>query len=519
MERYEVGKVYDLGKGCTLEYFGHEPDKRNVQLLRRFSSAKSVKELQALGLERQQQPLPEGFHYAYVITEPDRSGWKRGVARPGLDKALELLLAREADGTVVVDFARLTRRQWVLERWLEECYLDRPQLDFIVVEDRTINLSTPEGIKAARAAVTAAENYASFVSQTQKRRLKQRKAQGLALNNTRAFGWDRDGNGHEVPRPKEQARLVEAIAEALKPDGNMSALVRRWEAEGVRTTEGNVFTATNVGRMIRSPRMAGYAVHRCKGTCCGQDKRPEVQLVAVNDEGEAIVAQHAEHGIVMDDPYLVELARVHHDGLGVREAVLRVYGARSRSHVSTKRRYALSGVFVCEECNKGFCGGPRKNGGFWYGCPKCGRKIDGPLADKAVSALILAAYRLAGPVATPEADPWPRQDERDLLDAAKRQAEADKRAKVITPAAFYATLRDLNMDLAELEADEAAWLKAHPRPLPVGVDILTDADELEGDELRAQALRYWTAIEVGPALVPRKFDADRLKPVPRKVAH
>jgi DNA invertase Pin-like site-specific DNA recombinase/ribosomal protein L37AE/L43A len=519
MSGYEVDKVYDLGKGCTLEYFGHESGLKNQLLLRRFSSAKTSDELQALGLERQQQPLPKNMHYAYVITEPDRSGWKRGVARPGLDKALELLIAREADGAVVVDFARLTRRHWVLERWLEECYLDRPQLDFIVVENRRINLSTREGIEAARAAVDQAENYAAYISQAQRRRLKQRKAQGLSLNMSRAFGWERDGNGYERPVPAEQARLVDAIAEALRPDGNMSALVRRWEAEGVRTTEGNPFTATNVGRMIRSPRVAGYAVHRCKGTCCGEDLRPEVQMIATDDDGNPIVAQHAEHGIAMADPYLVELARVHHDGLGVREAVLAVYGARSRSHVSTKRKYALSGVFVCEDCHKGFCGGPRKTKGFWYGCPKCGRKVDGPQADKAVSALILAAYRLAGPVATPEADPWPRQDERDALEAAKRQAEADKRAKVITPAAFYATLRDLNMDLAELEADEASWLKSHPRPLPVGVDILTDADELEGDELRAQALRYWTAIEVGPALVPRKFDADRLKPVPRKVAH
>ena len=96
----------------------------------------------------------------------------------------------------------------------------------------------------------------------------------------RPFGYRPD---HVTPDPSEAAAITWA-ADALLGGGTVSAVMREWDARGLRTPQtGKPFTRQSVTTILRNPRLAGLNAYRGEITGPGdwQPVLPEATWRAV----------------------------------------------------------------------------------------------------------------------------------------------------------------------------------------------------------------------------------------------
>jgi DNA invertase Pin-like site-specific DNA recombinase len=173
-----------------------------------------------------------GWTFVGGVREPEPANGK-GLARSGLNHALERLKNGEADCLVVTELARLTRSAAELGEILDR--LGRTALRLVVL-DLGLDTGTDGGQVAARALTT--------VAGWEHRRLAERTKHGLAAARARGAPGrpavrDRPELVEQITTMRNSGMTLQAIADALNAQGQPT--VRggtRWRPSSVQTALG-----------------------------------------------------------------------------------------------------------------------------------------------------------------------------------------------------------------------------------------------------------------------------------------
>jgi site-specific DNA recombinase len=417
----------------------------------------------------------KGWQTVFVGRDDDISASKFSTKpRPDYERLVTAVEAGEIEVIICTEMPRLYRR---LEELLELIRMaPRTRLRAIwTTDDMGYNLSTPEGIHAAVAAV----NNAMLESAKLSKRIKRKKAaharQGMTSGGPRPYGYEgpiRDKYGNIINQerigvefvPAEVAILVEAKDRYLTGE-TIRDIVRDYYRRGLRGTAGQPWRVENFQRLLFHKR---YVI-------CGQ---------------------HIE-GVCADDCELPHGIRVHNGaeypavwpGIFTREEWDRM-DARCRARAQrwpgrgrqVGRKYLLTGLVFCGQCGAYMVGARRQlEDGSWqrrYRCKKydnygqivgCGRIFRGadPLETWITEAVL---YRFSSPeviraLAEPE-----EEDRTDELVAAYQEAKdnldqmvADYASRLLTREQFA---RAKGIAEGEVEAARDALAKYQSRKVP-----------------------------------------------------
>jgi DNA invertase Pin-like site-specific DNA recombinase len=188
-------------------------------------------------------------------TDNDVSAYQPKATRPDFERMLGDLEAGTIQGIVVYDLDRLARKPSDLERIID-LYDQRPLVFATVQQD--IDLSTPDGRTMARVLVAFANKSSMDTARRMARKKLELATSGLGFSNYRPFGWNEDRITLNVP---EAELLREAVGDVLRGTA-LAVICDRWNAQGWRTIRGNEWGTHIIRRVLRAPRMAGFAVYQ-----------------------------------------------------------------------------------------------------------------------------------------------------------------------------------------------------------------------------------------------------------------
>lgn len=202
-----------------------------------------------------------------VLKDKSKSAWKRGVARPDWDRAMDRLRTGASQGVWIWYIDRFVRQP----RDLEEL-IDHAARGAVVLSGGSkYDLSDPDDRHYLRGQVAAACKESDRIS------ARVRRANDDAANDRlpiragrRSFGYERDGETVRLVEARI-ARECDARASAGEPQRAIAADLNR---RGVLTareadlaerglpSEGTLWSGAAVRDMLLNPRLAGLRVHR-----------------------------------------------------------------------------------------------------------------------------------------------------------------------------------------------------------------------------------------------------------------
>lgn len=251
----------------------------------------------------------------YTDNDTSAVGPKR--KRPAWDQMLTDIEAGVIQALVCWDLDRLYREPSDLEKLIP--LADQMRIPMATVTG-DVDLSTDNGRLFARIKGAVAKAETERRSTRQKRKYLQLAEAGDPWSSKRPFGYQRDG---ELV-PEEAAVLREAYQMVLSGQTNLSSICRDWDARGITTTGGGMWTHPTLLRgILVNPRYAGLRTYH--GDIIGEGKW---EPVVERDVWQAVVD-------ILTSPE----RRAGHGG---------------------GRKYLLSGIALC-----GYCvaqGGPRTIG-------------------------------------------------------------------------------------------------------------------------------------------------------------
>lgn len=187
-----------------------------------------------------------------MYTDDGFSGSK-DIERPALERLLVALDAGEHDTIVVKSVDRLGRR---LKGFIE--LADRAR---IVTVEGGIDTGTPTGRMMLSLLSTFAEFEAAQIGQRQAVSQAYRRQNGLAVG-APPFGYTHavvDGNNVRVVVDEEAKYVIDAFERLL--DGDSIRSIADWlNGEGVKTRQGNQWSAATTSQMLANPTYAGYRI-------------------------------------------------------------------------------------------------------------------------------------------------------------------------------------------------------------------------------------------------------------------
>jgi DNA invertase Pin-like site-specific DNA recombinase len=434
-----------------------------------------------------------GWEVIETFREPDVTASSEDVWRPEFERMSQRVLDGAAEVVVcwALDrlFRRLTEAVSMLDAW-------RKAGGAVVVVSQGIDTTTEYG-EVLYALFAALAQVEARTRQDRSLRFHQRRAEmGLPIGGgTRPFGFEPDGETH---RDSEAQLIREAVASLLQ-GGSLRAIVRDWNARGIKTPgskrapSGNPWSKTSVRRLLLSPRIAGLRQHRREGVTYGASWSP----------------------IISEEDHLRLRARFS----GTREV--------------TGRRYLLTGgLAVCGLCGARLVARPKGDGRRCYVCATdgggCGkiRCLALPL-EEAVAQIADAIHRDRA-----LERPAPRRDEgkevRSELEADTGSLEELARERFVTRSLTNAEFKAAREPLVQrIEAAQARLATIERgsarRQLFETLDEVEvppweqkDPDATEVDAWRAWIAEVVDRVTVGPAVRGRnQFDPDRVAVEPR----
>jgi site-specific DNA recombinase len=428
----------------------------------------------------------------WPVAEPyidnDLSAFKAQVRRPAFERMLQDLKAGLLDGLVVYDLDRLARQPADLERILS-IFDSRPGLRFATVQG-DLDLMSSDGRTMARVLIAFANKSSMDTSRRTARKHLELAQAGEPVGGTRPFGWQRDKRTLE---PAEADALSRAASDVINGTA-LHTIAAQWNEQGLMTPRGNTWEKTILKRVLMSPRLAGWRVHR--GT------------IALNQQGTPVRGAWTP---ILSCETWEALTAVLRDPKRTGDP---------RNHVGA-RRYLLSGVVVCGLCSTPMYGawwkkGERHN----YTCPiptgspgGCGKvAITGPPVDALISSLVLA--RLSEESVQPPSREWDGAGELAELKGRRAQimsafASGSLRAEAAFPAAEALSAR-----IDQLAADRGEHRRAEFRSAAAPSDVTTAWHGWSLDQRREQIRDLLSAVLIRPAA--RKgapFTPDRISAV------
>lgn len=177
-----------------------------------------------------------------VITE---TGSAKSLARPGLQRALALLKAGEADGILIAKLDRLTRSVVDLGTLLQDYFRDRWAL--LSVGDQ-IDTRSAAGRLILNVLTSVAEWEREAGVERTRAAMAQLKAEGRFTGGWMPYGSTVDGD-YLQPIPAEQAVIT--AAKALHGQGlSLRKIAAELLARGHRSRAGTTFSACQISRML-----------------------------------------------------------------------------------------------------------------------------------------------------------------------------------------------------------------------------------------------------------------------------
>jgi site-specific DNA recombinase len=213
-----------------------------------------------LGVARQQDDTRQlvdqrGWTLVESYTDNDVSAYQPKAKRPDFERMLGDLEAGTLQGIVVYDLDRLARKPSDLERIID-LYDQRPLVFATVQQD--IDLSTPDGRTMARVMVAFANKSSMDTARRMARKKQELAENGLGFSNYRPFGWNED----RLTLNEPEAQLLRDAAEDVLRGTALSVICDRWNSHGWRTVRGNRWGTNIIRRVLRAPRIAGFAMYQ-----------------------------------------------------------------------------------------------------------------------------------------------------------------------------------------------------------------------------------------------------------------
>lgn len=215
-----------------------------------------------IGVDRQERlcrkrAAERDWEIVDVFTDNDLSAYT-GKPRPGYIAMLEGLKANRYDAVLCWHTDRLHRSHVELEPYIDIC--QPRKIPTHAVEAGSLDLTTAWGRKEARNRAVDARYESEHMSERVKEGLAERADSGRAGGHPRAFAFERDGN---TIRLAEAEPLAKGIREVLVT-GNVSAVSRRWNAEGLKPVSAARWNPALVRNVMMRARNAGLLMHRGK---------------------------------------------------------------------------------------------------------------------------------------------------------------------------------------------------------------------------------------------------------------
>lgn len=312
------------------------------------------------------------------ISDPKLSAWNPKVNRPGWEQVMKRVAARACDGVVLWN----TDRGWRQSPDLEDMFKLIEGFDSFTVASShgRYDLSDYNDRYQLRQEVAHNQRNSDEASQRISRRFKVLRKRGVPHHQGRTFGFpglDRtvpreqalDADGNDTRKPVS-ATLVERERAALRSGTTallagvpQTTLTDEWNAAGLRTTTGGVWTPPKVREVLLRPRNAGLIEH----------------------DGKIV-------GTMPDEPIVDP---------GEFDRLRALYAGRTRGQRPGSSPYVASGIATCPHCRKTLGGRPHK-GQYpdgerrrQYACTKgkggCGKvAADTRMVDRQLRGLVIA---------------------------------------------------------------------------------------------------------------------------------
>lgn len=444
--------------------------------------------------------------------ENDTSAWKKRkvqvtdptgrvydgfrVIRPLWHTALHDLRTGKINALVVWDLDRLARDPRDLEDAIEA--VQHYGATIVSGTSSEIDLSTESGRLSARLLVMIANKSSADTARRVARAHLENAQKGKAVGGRRPFGYNDD---KVTIRESEAALLREAAADVLAGT-KLSAIAERWNAAGVMTVMGTTWTGGQILQMLRSPRHAGWRIHRVTGS-----KWTAVPPVAVGRDGEPVRGQW--------EPILDE---------GTHKALVALLTNKPERRKNIPRRnrrqYLVTGLLRCATCNSVMYGNRVSDEAHYYKCDTkgcrnnaSGRGVDSWVAQRVVEySELIEGQDLA---ATQPSNDRLRELNQHIDDITWMIDDlmAEYRERRIVARVAFANVSKLEeaRDGVVVERDELEAELAVSAPEEV---TSTTWEAMDTDRRRSTAERVLDAVYIRPATKRgNHFDVSRLDPV------
>lgn len=323
--------------------------------------------------------LAKGWEIVAVVSDVGKSGYKRGVKRPGFDRAMSMVATKQADVFLVWKVSRFIRRIREFHMFLNDLITAGGQFDSVT---DPVDYMTASGELLLAMTAGFAQMESAAKADFAKSWNDGRTAKGACPQGPRPFGYDRiprdeakrDDKGNLItlkPNPVE-AEIVRFAAEWILTGQSLRGLMK--ELDGFSGSKDGPITSAGLKGVLKNPTTAG--------------------LRAVKDE-DGDITQYIEG---CWEPILTR---------STWEAVGEILNDPNRKTYpnGTEVVHMLSGILTCGKDGCGAKFGARKwkqnagtntNGtprkdyeGYRYCCFSCYNSAPEAVIDKAVKARLL----------------------------------------------------------------------------------------------------------------------------------
>jgi site-specific DNA recombinase len=451
------------------------------------------------GVERQEQAnehiaKARGWKIAQVYADNNVSAFRENVVRDGFEDLLSDLESGVIEGIVCYNLDRFARRVNDLERAiaLYDAAKRTGRPLYFATAEGDLNLASDDGLTLARVMVAFANKASRDTARRVAAKHQDNRDRGRLVGGRRPFGWswEYDDNGKRTAHVQ-----VEAEAEAIRwaahglTNGSLTwrDIVRTWNDQGLHTPSGRTWQPQTVKQVLRSPRLAGWRVHKDRiavHSRTGELIRADVEPILTDAQFEALL-----------------------EAINTRAGT---YGASSG-----RLKYLLSGLARCQACG-GRLVGNAQGRYFSYVCRAvdcAGMTASGKQLDAFVEGLVLPRV-VAESKALRFMDVPPHGEELHELEEEREHVRAAAVAgEVPTDVAFP---RIAEIDRRREELLSIRRMHALRQQQLAGVEMTPALwDTLDTEAKRVHVARHLEAVYVAPRTTNtgRYFDTARVSPV------
>lgn len=431
-----------------------------------------------LGVGRQQDDTRKlvelrGWTLAETYLDNDVSAYQPKVIRPDFERMLADLETGATQGIAVYDLDRLARQPADLERIIS--IYDRKPLVFATVQG-DIDLSTPDGRTMARVMVAFANKASMDTARRVARQKLEKATNGIGFSNYRPFGWNED----RLTLNEPEAEILRQAARDVLSGTGLFVICGGLNRQDIKTVRGNIWKTHAMRRVLRAPRIAGFAVY----------------------QGELLTDSGGNPVMGKWEPILDE---------ATWRAVDSIIGS-TKSSVERKPGGLLTNIARCGKCGAGMIVA-RKKGTFYYLCRGpdsggcAGTGISGPRLEAQIKDLLFAY--LDKEIEAPQSV-WEGQAHLDEVNAKITELMEQYRTG-LSGSIVFPMIRRLEDERNDLQTEHASFTKIKARKQ---ITFTGEWDDLDLYAKREVIQSVIEAVVIRPTGRTGLYDPSRVDVIP-----